>query len=107
HQPMANPSGTIWITFNGEIYNWTEERAVLKQQGYQFHSRTDTEVILALYLRHGQDFVKRLRGMFALAIYDRRGGPGREKLVLARDHLGIKPLLYAEVRGRVVFASEL
>jgi asparagine synthase (glutamine-hydrolysing) len=107
HQPMADPSRDIWITFNGEIYNWREERAELERQGTEFRTRSDTEVILALYARHGDDFMCRLRGIFAFAIYDRRRGPGRERLLLARDQFGIKPLLYAENPGSFVFASEL
>jgi asparagine synthase (glutamine-hydrolysing) len=107
HQPMADSSGDIWITFNGEIYNWQEERAGLERQGVTFHTRSDTEVLLALYVRYGDDFVRRLRGIFCFAIYDRRRGPGRERLLLARDHFGIKPLLYAERSGSLVFASEM
>jgi len=107
HQPMAIEDGAIQIVYNGEVYNFAAERRALAAMGVNFRSTSDTEVVLRLYERYGVDFVGRLRGMFALAIWDRRPGPGRERLVLARDHLGIKPLLYAEVRGRVVFASEL
>ena len=107
HQPMADPSGDIWITFNGEIYNWREERAELERQGTEFRTRSDTEVLLALYARYGDDFMRRLRGIFAFVIYDRRQGPGRERLLLARDQFGIKPLLYAQPPGSFVFASEL
>jgi len=107
HQPMAIDDGAIQIVYNGEVYNFAAERRALAAIGVSFRSTSDTEVVLRLYERYGVDFVGRLRGMFALAIWDRRPGPGRERLVLARDHLGIKPLLYAEVRGRVVFASEL
>lgn len=107
HQPMAIEDGAIQIVYNGEVYNFAAERRALAAMGVSFRSTSDTEVVLRLYERYGVDFVGRLRGMFALAIWDRRPGPGRERLVLARDHLGIKPLLYAEVRGRVVFASEL
>jgi asparagine synthase (glutamine-hydrolysing) len=107
HQPMATADGGIHLVYNGEVYNFVDERRRLEQSGVRFRSTSDTEVVLRLYERYGDDFVLRLRGMFAVAIWDARPGPGRERLVLARDHLGIKPLLYAEVAGRVVFASEL
>src|SRR5206468_3203916 len=68
---------------------------------------SDTEVVLKLYEEHGDDCLRKMRGMFALAIYDRRRGPGCERLLLARDHLGIKPLLYAPIPGGFVFASEM
>ena len=93
HQPMSNPEQTLWIVFNGEIYNYREERAQLEHQGVRFASSSDTEVLLRMYERYGDDFLLRLRGMFALAIYDRRRGAGKERLFLARDQLGIKPLL--------------
>ena len=107
HQPMATDDGAIRIVYNGEVYNFADERRTLETLGVRFRSTSDTEVVLRLYERYGDDFVVRLRGMFALGIWDRRRGPGHERLVLARDHLGIKPLLYAEVGARVVFASEL
>jgi asparagine synthase (glutamine-hydrolysing) len=107
HQPMTDPSGNIWITFNGEIYNWREKRAELERQGIEFRTRSDTEVLLALYVRYGDDFMRHLRGIFAFAIYDRRQGPGRERLLLARDQFGIKPLVYAETPGSFIFASEM
>jgi asparagine synthase (glutamine-hydrolysing) len=107
HQPMAWADGDIQIVFNGEIYNFASERAALEASGVRFRGHSDTEVVLALYERYGERFFERLRGMFAIALYDRRGGPGREKLLLARDPFGIKPLLYADVRGALVFASEL
>ncbi len=107
HQPMRNPDGTIWIVYNGEVYNFKSEREVLEAKGYSFSSRSDTEVVLRMYEHYGDDFLLRLRGIFALAIYDKRHGPGRERLFLARDHLGIKPLLYARVGGRFIFASEM
>jgi asparagine synthase (glutamine-hydrolysing) len=107
HQPMSNPQETVWIVFNGEIYNFKSERANLEKLGYSFHSQSDTEVLLYLYEHFGDDFLLRLRGMFALAIYDKRRGPGKERLLLARDQLGIKPLLYAEVNGKLLFASEI
>jgi len=107
HQPMATDDGAIHIVYNGEVYNFAAERRALEAVGVRFRSTSDTEVVLRLYERYGDDFVVRLRGMFALGIWDRRRGPGRERLLLARDHLGIKPLLYAEAAGRLVFASEL
>jgi asparagine synthase (glutamine-hydrolysing) len=107
HQPMATDDGAIRLVYNGEVYNFAEQRRILEGAGVQFRSTSDTEVVLRLYERYGDDFVVRLRGMFALAISDARGGPGRERLLLARDHLGIKPLLYAEAGGRLVFASEI
>ena len=107
HQPMSNPQENLWIVFNGEIYNFKTERAYLEKLGYSFRSQSDTEVILALYEHFGDDFLLRLRGMFALAIYDKRKGHGKERLLLARDQLGIKPLLYTEVNGKFLFASEV
>jgi len=107
HQPMAIEDGAIRIVYNGEVYNFAAERRALEAMGVRFRSTSDTEVVLRLYERYGDDFVVRLRGMFALAIWDQRRGPGRERLVLARDHLGIKPVLYARVGARIVFASEL
>jgi asparagine synthase (glutamine-hydrolysing) len=107
HQPMATDDGSIRIVYNGEVYNFVAERERLAAAGVRFRSTSDTEVVLRLYERYGDDFVARLRGMFAVAVYDARRGPGLERLVLARDHMGIKPLLYAEAGGRLVFASEL
>ncbi len=107
HQPMSNPEQTLWIIFNGEIYNYQEERLHLEKLGYKFFSTSDTEVLLRLYEQYGDDFLLRLRGMFALAIYDKRGGHGKERLLLARDHLGIKPLLYTENGNQFIFASEI
>jgi len=107
HQPMETPDGLISIVYNGELYNFHSERELLNSKGYQFVSSSDTEVVLRMYEHYGDDFLLRMRGMFALAIYDRRRGPGREKLLLARDQMGIKPLLYAHASGQLVFASEL
>ena len=107
HQPMFNAAGTIAIVFNGEIYNYLEERRTLVAAGWPFRSTSDTEVLLALYEREGDAFLSRLRGIFTFAIYDNRRGPGRERLLLARDQFGIKPLLYAETERGLVFASEL
>ncbi len=107
HQPMTNPSKSIWMVYNGETYNFQEERALLEAKGYRFNSHTDSEVVLRMYEVYGDDFLLRLRGMFALAIYDRRRGRGRERLLLARDQLGVKPLLFAEAGGKLIFASEM
>ncbi|HEU4835981.1 MAG TPA: asparagine synthase (glutamine-hydrolyzing) [Pyrinomonadaceae bacterium] len=105
HQPMASPDDQIRIVYNGELYNFREERAILEKLGYTFHSTSDTEVVLRMYEHYGDDFLLRLRGMFALAIHDKRHG--RERLLLARDQLGIKPLLYTRGRGQLIFASEI
>ena len=103
HQPMVDSSGQVALTFNGCIYNFQELRRDLVASGYPFRGRSDTEVILALYLRDGLEMCRQLRGMFAFAIWDGRS----RQLLLARDRLGIKPLYYAEVGGRWVFASEI
>lgn len=107
HQPMQTPDGGIVLIYNGELYNFREQRELLEQHGYTFQSSSDTEVVLRLYEHYGDDFLSRMRGMFAVAVYDKRRGPGRERLLLARDQMGIKPLLYAWVGGTLVFASEL
>jgi asparagine synthase (glutamine-hydrolysing) len=102
-QPMCDPEGRVWLSYNGEVYNYLELREELEQLGHQFRSASDTEVVLAAYLEWGLDFPKRLNGMFALAIWDGR----KRRLVLCRDRLGIKPLYYALTPDGVVFASEL
>src|SRR5437773_1644297 len=102
-QPMANEDGTVWTAFNGEIYNHRELRRNLEKQGHVFRGHSDTEVLPHLYEEDGLDFVKKLRGMFALAIYDTR----RRILVLARDRFRIKPLFYAPSKDRLAFASEI
>src|SRR5437762_6256979 len=103
-QPIANEDGTVHVVQNGEIYNHEALRRELEAAGHRFRTHCDTEVIVHLYGEHGLDFARRLRGMFAVAIWDGRG-PGR--LVLARDRFGIKPLLYRAVDGELAFASEL
>jgi asparagine synthase (glutamine-hydrolysing) len=102
HQPMASTNGRFWITYNGEIYNFQLLRAELERQGVRFRSRSDTEVILALYERDGPGCLAHLRGMFALAIWDREA----RTLFLARDRLGKKPLVYYHDAERIVFGSE-
>jgi asparagine synthase (glutamine-hydrolysing) len=104
HMPMSNEDGTLWIAYNGEVYNAVELRAYLESRGHRFRSRTDTEVVLHLYEEEGVDCLKKLNGMFAFAICDLSSRSPR--LFLARDHFGIKPLYYIH-RGRsFAFASE-
>jgi asparagine synthase (glutamine-hydrolysing) len=103
HQPVFNEDKTVWIVFNGEIYNFPGLRADLEKRGHRFYTRTDTEVIVHLYEELGADCVNKLRGMFAFALYDERRG----KLVMARDRLGKKPLHYALADGRLLFGSEI
>jgi len=107
HQPMVWGENEVALVFNGEIYNHRILRCELEARGRRFVSHSDTEVVLQLYLEHGEGFVTRLKGMFAIAVYDRRGGHGREKLLLARDQLGIKPLVFSRIEGGIVFASEI
>jgi len=103
HQPIHNEDGSIQIVFNGEIYNYKELREELLQRGHSFYTDTDTETIVHLYEEYGAKVVDKLRGMFAFALWDGR----RRQLLLARDRLGIKPLYYAYIHGRLMFASEL
>jgi asparagine synthase (glutamine-hydrolysing) len=102
-QPVANEDGTVWTVMNGEIYNYRELRRELQAAGHRFATVSDTEVIVHLYEEHGGRAVEHLRGMFAFALWDER----RRRLLVARDRIGIKPLYYAETRGRLAFASEV
>ncbi len=103
HMPMSTDSGKSWITYNGEVYNYRELRAELEKYGYRFRSNTDTEVVLNAYHKWGPDCLSRFNGMFALAIWDEE----EQKLFLARDRLGIKPLYYYYDGARIIFASEI
>ena len=105
HMPMANADRTVWITYNGEIYNFRELRRELEGKGASFVSHTDTEVILHLYEREGAECVKRLNGMFAFAICDLR--TDTPTLVVARDHFGVKPFYYFQRGRQFAFASEI
>jgi asparagine synthase (glutamine-hydrolysing) len=102
-QPMANEDGSVWIVFNGEIYNHAALRPWLESRGHRYRTRSDTETIVHLYEEEGERCVERLQGMFAFAVWDR----ARERLLLARDRLGIKPLYYAQTERELVFASEI
>ncbi|BCJ85968.1 asparagine synthetase B [Effusibacillus dendaii] len=103
HQPLSNEDGTVWITFNGEIYNYKEIRRWLIDRGHQFRTESDTEAIVHLYEEKGPDCVKDLRGMFGFAIWDSR----HNRVMVARDHFGIKPLYYTETDDIIAFGSEI
>jgi asparagine synthase (glutamine-hydrolysing) len=103
HQPMPNEDETLWVTFNGELYNWPEVKGTLAARGHRFRGASDTEMLLHLYEEHGEGLLEHLRGMFAFGLYDR----ARRRLLLARDRLGKKPLFYHDDGKRIVFASEL
>lgn len=102
-EPMANEDGTVWLVFNGEIYNFEELRARLESRGHRFHSHTDAEVIIHLYEEVGTTCVKELEGIFAFSIIDLK----RDLLFLARDPIGVKPLFYAITPDHFVFGSEI
>jgi asparagine synthase (glutamine-hydrolysing) len=102
-QPVRNEDGTVWVVFNGEIYNFQELRRDLQSRGHVFYTNTDTETIVHLYEEYGKRLVDHLRGMFGFALWDER----KRQLLIARDRLGIKPLYYTETGGRILFASEL
>ncbi len=103
HQPVHNETKTVWVVFNGEIYNFPELRADLETRGHRFYTNTDTEIIVHLYEEMGAECVQKLRGMFAFALYDETP----QRLLLARDRLGKKPLHYALSKGRLIFGSEI
>ncbi len=103
HQPMANDSKTLWITFNGEVYNYIEIREELTKRGCSFLTGTDTEVVLKAYETWGTDCFRRFNGMWAMAIWDSRN----QELVLSRDRFGVKPLYYSQAGARFLFASEI
>src|ERR1700733_8923842 len=103
HQPLSNEDGTIWIVFNGEIYNYQELRKFLLSKGHVFKTQTDTEVIVHLYEELGPQCLEKLRGMFAFAIWDEN----KKTLLLARDRVGIKPLYYSLTDEAIVFGSEI
>lgn len=103
HQPLCNEAKTVWITYNGEIFNAPELRAELRALGHTFRTETDTEVVVHAYEAWGVEAVRRLQGMFAFGVWD----GARQRLWLARDRFGIKPLYYAQASGRLAFASEV
>jgi len=103
NQPLANEDGTVWVVFNGEIYNYRELTVELLAKGHRFSTASDTEVLVHLYEEHGEACVDKLRGMFVFAIWDQ----SRRTLFLARDRLGIKPLYYAQTAKGFIFGSEL
>ncbi|HEX2710698.1 MAG TPA: asparagine synthase (glutamine-hydrolyzing), partial [Candidatus Acidoferrales bacterium] len=102
-QPMTNEDGSVWIVYNGEIYNHGTLRQALEARGHRYRTRSDTETILHLYEEEGDRCIERLQGMFAIALWDRP----RRRLLLARDRLGIKPLYYAATDRELLFASEI
>jgi len=103
HQPMANEDGSVWIVFNGEIYNFQELKEELLLKGHSFKTHCDTETIIHLYEEEGEECVRKLRGMFAFAIWDEK----KKKLFLARERIGKKPLHYTVFDGKILFASEI
>ena len=102
-QPIANEDETVWVVFNGEIFNFVELRRDLERRGHRFRTQSDTEVIVHLYEDLGEAFVDQLNGQFAIALWDQK----QQRLVLARDRTGIRPLFYTQVAGRLAFASEV
>ena len=103
HQPMTNEDKTVWIVFNGEIYNFQELKSELIKKKHRFLSKSDTEVIIHAYEEYGFDCVKKFNGMFAFALWDKK----KKILFAARDHLGIKPFYYAIQNGAFYFGSEI
>jgi len=107
HQPVFNEDGRVGVVFNGEIYNFEQLRASLEKSGHRFRTRSDTEVIVHAYEEWGEQCVRHFRGMFAFAVWDGRAGLAEARVLLARDHLGIKPLYYAIADGALLFSSEV
>lgn len=104
HQPIHNEDETIWVVFNGEIYNYIELRKDLEKKGHTFYTdHSDTEVIVHLYEEYGREFCHKINGMFAIALWDKN----KDLLLLVRDRMGVKPLFYSNVKGNLVFASEI
>ncbi|HEY2944982.1 MAG TPA: asparagine synthase (glutamine-hydrolyzing), partial [Vicinamibacteria bacterium] len=103
HQPLSNEDGTVWVAYNGQLYDFAPTRSWLESRGHRFRSRTDTEVLVHLYEEKGEDLLEDVDGMFAFALWDAR----RRRLLLARDRLGIKPLFYVQHGPTWAFASEL
>jgi asparagine synthase (glutamine-hydrolysing) len=103
HQPIHNEDETIWTVFNGEIYNYPEIKEELENKGHEFYTEADTEVLVHLYEEYGEEFVEKLNGMFAFAIWDEE----KEKLLIYRDRIGIKPMYYAQIDGKFYFGSEI
>ncbi len=102
-QPIHNEDKTVWVTFNGEIFNYVELRSDLQKQGHKFYTTTDTEVLVHLYEEYGSEFVNHLNGQFAIGLWDTK----RKKLILVRDRVGIVPLFYKNEAGALIFASEI
>jgi asparagine synthase (glutamine-hydrolysing) len=107
HMPMPNEDGRLWITYNGEVYNFRELRHELEDQGHRFRSNTDTEVLIHGYEEWGVSLLPKLNGMFAFALLDLRKSSSRPIVLLARDRLGIKPLYYVMAGDRLIFGSEI
>ena len=103
HQPLSNEDGTVWVTYNGEIYNHADVRSMLDTKGHRYRTKSDTETIVHAYEEWGDECVHRFRGMFAFALWDSR----HRRLLLTRDRLGVKPLYWAQVGSRLLFASEI
>jgi len=103
HQPMSNEDGSVWIIFNGEIYNFSDLRRELQSKGHIFRTRSDTETVIHAYEEWGLDALSKLNGMYGFALWDAR----KQELILARDPFGIKPLYYAQLNNRLIFASEI
>ena len=103
HQPLHNEDQTLWVTCNGEIYNFQSLRAFLQERGHPFYTHSDCEVLVHLYEEEGEGFLSRLNGMFAIALWDAQ----KKKLLLARDRLGVKPLYYHYDGTNLYYASEI